>query len=157
MKKDDDLNKGRFTNYLKFAPKITVPVTVKELSKSVSKKARLRLEKIIDKDLGPSKPARCTSAQYVDKDGEPLLFYFGRRLVSPKCTSSLLPSLVEMALLAVKLRSVVVLHLLRNTVATTTARSSLFWNRTANLVHPRGRRNFIFHFSVLTTCITGPR
>jgi hypothetical protein len=33
--------------------------------------------------LSPSHPARCTSAQYVDRNGKPLLFYFGRRLVRP--------------------------------------------------------------------------
>jgi hypothetical protein len=28
-------------------------------------------------------PARCTSAQYMDRNGKPLLFYFGRCLVRP--------------------------------------------------------------------------
>jgi hypothetical protein len=98
MKRDDDWNKKRFVKYLKFAPKITVPVTMKQLRKKMNKKAQLKLEGIIDKELGPSQPARCTSAQYVDKNGEPLLFYFGRRLVSPNekpPVRSLLPARID--------------------------------------------------------------
>jgi hypothetical protein len=81
LRKDKQRNQTRFDNYLKYAQKITLPVTLEKLSKPLSKKGLLKLENIADNRLGPTQPARCTSAQYFDKNGKPLLFYFGKRLV----------------------------------------------------------------------------
>ena len=83
MDRDDMKNARRFKNYLKYAPKIVLPLTLRGLRKPLTKDGRDKLEEKMDKLLSPSQPARCTSTQYVDRNGEPLLYYFGRRLVHP--------------------------------------------------------------------------
>ncbi len=83
MDRDDKKNASRFKNYLDYAPKIVLPLTLRGLRKPLTKDGRDKLEEKTDKLLSPSQPAHCTSAQYVDRNGEPLLFYFGRRLVHP--------------------------------------------------------------------------
>jgi hypothetical protein len=50
------------------------------LKKPISAKQIQELERICDIELGDQCPARCTSAQYVDKNGTPILFYLGKRL-----------------------------------------------------------------------------
>ena len=79
--KEDNFNEVRFKRYLDDAPKITLPVTLRMLEKPLSKVGLEKLDKVTDALLAPSQPARCTSAQYLDRNGKPLLFYFGRRLV----------------------------------------------------------------------------
>ena len=81
MDKDDKRNVVRFQNYLDYAPKIVVPVTLRGLQKPLRAKDKKDLEAKTEKLADASHPARCTSAQYVDRNGEPLLYYFGRRLV----------------------------------------------------------------------------
>jgi hypothetical protein len=39
------------------------------------------LEDICDNELGPKQNAQCISAKFVDIDGEPILFYFGSRII----------------------------------------------------------------------------
>jgi len=62
-----------------FAQVIRVPTTLDKLKSAPVDKAAL--EQICDVDLGPNQPAQCMSAQFVAEDGEPLLLYFGRRVV----------------------------------------------------------------------------
>lgn len=81
-KKEGDNDLYRLQQFMRLAPKITVPVTLEELQKT--SKNLPDLENICQTTLGPSQPARCTSAQYVDRDGKPILFYLAKRLVYPK-------------------------------------------------------------------------
>lgn len=83
MSKDDKWNARRFKDYLEYAPKIVLPLTLRSLRKPLTKNDKFELEQKTEKLLAPSRPARCTSAQYLDRNGEPLLYYFGRRLVRP--------------------------------------------------------------------------
>jgi len=83
MSKDDKWNARRFKNYLEYAPKIVLPLTLHSLWKPLTKNDKIKLQQKTEKLLAPSQPARCTSAQYLDRNGEPLLYYFSRRLVQP--------------------------------------------------------------------------
>jgi len=84
MDKDKKKNIIRFQRYLDYAPKISVPVTLRSLRKPLTAGIKKKLEENADRLAAPSHPARCTSAKYVDRNGEPLLYYFGRRLVRPE-------------------------------------------------------------------------
>ena len=83
MDKDDKWNARRFKNYLEYTPKIVLPLTLRSLRKPLTKNDKIELEQKTEKLLAPSRPAQCMSAQYLDRNGEPLLYYFGRRLVRP--------------------------------------------------------------------------
>lgn len=83
MNKDDKKNLSRIQDYLHYAPKIVVPVTLRKLRKPLSAEEKNKLEDDAERLAAPSHPARCTSAKYVDRNGDPLLYYFGRRLVRP--------------------------------------------------------------------------
>jgi hypothetical protein len=98
MQKDQQLNENHFQNYLKYTLKITLPVTYEKLTNKLIKKEKDKLEKVMSEDLGPSQPARCTSAQYFDMNGKPLLFYFGKRLVYPEKTVPVGPFLSAFSL-----------------------------------------------------------
>jgi hypothetical protein len=98
MQNDQQLNENHFQNYLKYAPKITLPVTYEKLTNKLTKKGKDKLEKVMSDELGPSQPARCTSAQYFDMNGKPLLFYFGKRLVYPEKTVPVGPFLSAFSL-----------------------------------------------------------
>jgi hypothetical protein len=81
LEKDDKFNAVRFQRYLDYAPKIVLPVTLRSMKKPLTPGRMKKLEEVTNKLLDPSQPARCTSAQYLDRNGNPILFYFGRRLV----------------------------------------------------------------------------
>jgi hypothetical protein len=83
LNKDDKLNIIRFQHYLDYAPKIVLPVTLRMMEKPLTPAGMKKLEEATDKLQDQSQPARCTSAQYLDRNGNPILFYFGRRLVRP--------------------------------------------------------------------------
>lgn len=83
LSKDDKLSIRRFQHYIDYAPKIVLPVTLRMMQKPLTQKGMEKLEANTEKLLDPSQPARCTSAQYLDRNGDPLLFYFGRRLIRP--------------------------------------------------------------------------
>lgn len=83
MDRDDERSIIRFQRYLEYAPTVVLPLTLRSLRKPLTSKSRKSLEANTEKLLAPSHPARCTSAKYVDRNGEPLLYYFGRRLVRP--------------------------------------------------------------------------
>jgi hypothetical protein len=78
---DEQRNVLRYEMYLAYAPKIVLPVSLHNLRKPLTKTSREKMEADSERLLSPSHPARCTSPQYVDGNGKPLLFYFGRRLV----------------------------------------------------------------------------
>ena len=70
----------RFQHYLNYAPKIVLPVALHKMTKVTSDDMK-KMATTAQKLLSPTEPARCTSAQYLDRNGKPILFYFGRRLV----------------------------------------------------------------------------
>ena len=81
MTKDDKLTIVRLQRYLDYAPKIVLPVTRRLMNKKLTDLGKQKMEEEAKMLLDPSHPARCTSAQYLDRYGNPILFYFGRRLV----------------------------------------------------------------------------
>jgi len=89
MDKDNKKNTSCLKNYLDYAPKIVLSLTLHSLQKPLTKKGKIKLEQkteklLTEKLLTPSRPAQCTSTQYFDQNGEPLLYYFGRCLVCPE-------------------------------------------------------------------------
>jgi hypothetical protein len=84
MDRDDKRSMVRFEKYLAYAPKIILPLTLRTLRKPLTAKSREAMEANLERLLAPSHPARCTSAQYVDRNGDPVLYDFGRRLVGPR-------------------------------------------------------------------------
>ena len=84
MDKDNKKNTSRLKNYLDYAPKIILSLTLHSLQKPLTKKGKIKLEQKTEKLLAPSWPVQCTSTQYFDQNGELLLYYFGRRLVCPE-------------------------------------------------------------------------
>lgn len=84
MDKDDKRSVVRYERYLTYAPKIVLPLTLRSLRRPLTARTKMEMEANMERLLAPSHPARCTSAQYVDRNGEPVLYYFGRRLVGPQ-------------------------------------------------------------------------
>lgn len=64
---------------MEYAQVIRVPYTLEKLKEITFDKDEM--ESICANDLGPDKPAQCLSARFLGQDGEPLLLYFGRRVV----------------------------------------------------------------------------
>jgi hypothetical protein len=83
MDRDDKRSVVRFQRYLDYAPKIVLPVTLRQLRKPLKMADHAAMKINMERLVAPSHPARCTSAQYVDRNGDPVLYYFGRRLVRP--------------------------------------------------------------------------
>ena len=81
MDKDERRNAIRFKNYLDYSPRIVLPLTLCSLRKPLTKAAKNELEEKTEKLLAPSRPARCTSTQYLDRNGDLLLYYFRRHLI----------------------------------------------------------------------------
>lgn len=67
--------------YLQQATKIQLPLSFKELQKKHSIK---EMEEICRKELGADQPAQCMSAQFIDSNQQPVLFYFGDRVLLPR-------------------------------------------------------------------------
>lgn len=84
LKKQDNMDSKRFAKFMKFAQRIILPVSLEELKKPLKPQEVKRLNEICDNELGPSQPARSTSAIYLDRNHVPVLFYFGKRIVHPK-------------------------------------------------------------------------
>jgi hypothetical protein len=82
-RREMELKKARVLagKFKKFAQVIRVPFTLESLNETFTKKEKAKLEAICDKELGPQQESQCLSAQFVDKDGQPILFYFGERLI----------------------------------------------------------------------------
>lgn len=81
MARDDTFTVKRIQHFLDYAPKIVLPVTRRSMEKGLTDDGKKELDEETKKLLDKSHPARCTSAQYLDRNGNPILFYFGRRLV----------------------------------------------------------------------------
>jgi hypothetical protein len=60
---------------------IRVPFTLASLQKPLKERDREELEVICREDLGPQQDPQCISAKFIDKDGKPILFYFGCRVI----------------------------------------------------------------------------
>lgn len=73
----------RAQNFVKFAQVIRVPFKLETLNKNFSAIEKEELEEICEKKLGPGQESQCASAQFVDMDGHPILFYFGDRIIIP--------------------------------------------------------------------------
>ena len=69
----------RAQKFKEFAQVIRVPYTLESLNKNLSKEV---LNGICEKDLGSDQESQCVSAQFVDRDGQPILFYFGNRIIT---------------------------------------------------------------------------
>jgi hypothetical protein len=76
--------RDRAKKYKEFVQVIRVPFTLDRLRKPLTKKEKEELEEICDNELGPGQDAQCISAEFVDEEGEPILFYFGCRIVEKK-------------------------------------------------------------------------
>ena len=81
MDKDERRNAIRFKNYLDYVPKIILPLTLRSLWKPLMKAAKNELEEKTEKLFTSSQPAWCISAQYLDWNRDPLLYYFSRHLI----------------------------------------------------------------------------
>lgn len=80
--KEEKNARARAEKYKEFVQVIRVPFTLGSLEKkTLSGKDKEILENICDNDLGPQQEAQCISAKFVDKDGKPILFYFGSRFI----------------------------------------------------------------------------
>jgi len=67
----------KVNNFLNFAQAIRVPYTLKSLKQGEKAEKLEMLEEICDQLI--TQPAQCVSARFLDPQGEPLFFYFGRR------------------------------------------------------------------------------
>ena len=79
---DEEMTWRRLNFYMRNAQKIRLPVTLAELQKPLSPKKQADLERICTEELGDQQPARATSAQYLDRNGEPIFFYLGHRVIT---------------------------------------------------------------------------
>lgn len=82
-REDLDLHYARVRaeKFKEFAQVIRVPFSLEQLNKTYTVQEREELEALCDKQLGPRQESQCLSAQFVDKDGQPILFYFGERII----------------------------------------------------------------------------
>jgi hypothetical protein len=71
----------RAEKYKEFVQVIRVPFSLGSLEEALTKEEKDELEDICDNELGPRQEAQCISAKFVDVDGEPILFYFGNRVI----------------------------------------------------------------------------
>jgi DNA-binding Xre family transcriptional regulator len=67
----------KVNNFLNFAQAIRVPYTLKSLKQGEKTEKLERLEAICDQLA--TQPTQCVSARFLDPQGDPLFFYFGRR------------------------------------------------------------------------------
>ncbi len=74
-------NAIRFKNYLDYVPKIILPLILHSLQKPLMKAGKNELEEKTEKLFTSSQPAWCISAQYLDWNRDPLLYYFSRHLI----------------------------------------------------------------------------
>lgn len=70
--------RARYQKFIGFVQVIRVPFTLSSLQKPLKEK---ELEVICREDLGPQQDPQCISAKFIDKEGKPILFYFGCRVV----------------------------------------------------------------------------
>lgn len=71
---------GRVEKFLKYSDKYRLPFTHEEFCAQKKKSAnKTRFERVCSELSSPNKPSRPFSAQYFDRDGKPLFFYFGVR------------------------------------------------------------------------------
>jgi len=82
-RREKELSKARALagKFKMFAQVIRVPFSLESLKKTLTTDEEEELEAICDNKLGPSQESQCLSAQFVDKNGKPILFYFGERIV----------------------------------------------------------------------------
>ena len=67
MDKDDKRNARHFKNYLEYAPKIVLPLTLHSLWKPLTKNDKIKLEQKTEKLLAPSRPTLSTVWSWTDR------------------------------------------------------------------------------------------
>lgn len=82
LRKQQNFDQKRLQVYIKYAQKIKITLSLRQLEKNLSPSEVQELERICTEDLGPKKAAQCMSAQFVDKHNKPILFYFGSRVLT---------------------------------------------------------------------------
>jgi hypothetical protein len=75
-----DITDKRLVYYLQHVTTIEVPFALEDMHKDMHNKS---LDSICDNDLADISP-QCFSAKFVDKNKNPILFYFGFRHKEPK-------------------------------------------------------------------------
>lgn len=83
LAEEEEIVERHLDFYFQHVQKIVLPIKFEDLERPVKPKELEKLQDIVNGLIGPSHPARCTSAIYLDQNDKPILFYFGRRLVSP--------------------------------------------------------------------------
>jgi hypothetical protein len=75
LKRDRGNKRNKLTYYSEYAPTIKVPFALGDMKEDMHEET---LESICDVELAEQSP-QCFSAKFVDKDDQPILFYFGFR------------------------------------------------------------------------------
>jgi hypothetical protein len=73
--------RDRAVKFIKYAQVIRVPLTLEDLNRPFSEQDKSDLEAYCANDLGPGQDSQCISARFVDQNGDPILCYFGERIV----------------------------------------------------------------------------
>jgi hypothetical protein len=79
MKSVQQLEARHLQRYMQEVTKINLPFTLGSLEDK-KKHSIKEMERVCQDHLGPNQPAQCMSAQFVDSEGQPVLFYFGDRI-----------------------------------------------------------------------------
>lgn len=69
-----------------------MPFTLEEMKRNINVKT---LDNICNNQLNPNAPAQCLSAKFVDANNQPILIYFGSRIIEPKERVGYLNTLVN--------------------------------------------------------------
>ena len=80
MKISQQLHAKHLETYMQQVTKIKLPFTLGSLE--AKKKDMVdEMERKCAEELGPNKAGQSLSAQFIDSEGEPVLFYFGDRIL----------------------------------------------------------------------------
>jgi hypothetical protein len=73
------LAEEHLANYMQEVTQIKLPFTLASLGDKNQNK--MEMEKRCQEKLGANQPAQCMSAEFLDSEGHPVLFYFGDRIL----------------------------------------------------------------------------
>jgi len=79
MKSAQQFEAKHLQRYMQEVTKIHLPFTLGSLEDK-QKHSIKEMGRVCQEDLGPNQPGQCMSAQFVDSEGQPVLFYFGDRI-----------------------------------------------------------------------------
>ena len=83
MNRVQDLVEGHLGNYMQEVTQIQLPFTLASLGEQANQNKK-EMEKVCEESLGANQPGQCMSAEFIDSEGQPVLFYFGDRIVLRK-------------------------------------------------------------------------